>query len=146
MDQAFDAGLDFDESAVREEIDDFAFDACSWRIFLFDLVPRIGFFLLQSKSDAPFIFIDTEDHDFQFLAEVDHFGRMFDPLPCHIGNMQEAVDAIQVQEYAEVGDIFDNPFANIAFCDISPALLLSWKFSQLQAVRGGKRRRFCGRY
>ena len=43
---------------------------------------------------------------------------MLDTLPGHIGDMQEAIDAIQVKEYAEVGDVFDDAFTDIADFDV----------------------------
>ena len=70
--------------------------------------------MFQAQSNASFFFVDMEDHHFEFLAESDHFGRMFNPLPCHVGDVEETIDAIEVEEYAEVGDIFDNAFADIA--------------------------------
>ena len=59
-----------------------------------------------------------EDHHFQFIAEVDHFGRMLDSLPCHIGDVEEAIDTVEVKEDAEVGNVFNDPAANFAFVDI----------------------------
>ena len=59
-----------------------------------------------------------EDDDFEFLAELNHFGRMLDALPGHVGDVKESIDAIEVEEDAEIGDIFHDTFTNIAFVDV----------------------------
>ena len=50
MDEAFDAFFEFDERAVRNEVDDFAFDLLASRETFFDLVPRIRLRLLQPEA------------------------------------------------------------------------------------------------
>ncbi len=88
MDQAFDAFFQFDKGAVRDQVDNFAFDMGADRIFFLDLFPWVGLFLLQAKGYAAFFFVDVQNDDFQFVAQFDHFGRMADALPCHVGDVQ----------------------------------------------------------
>ena len=44
----------------------------------------------------------------------DHLAGMADALPAHVGDVQQAVDAAQVDERAEVGDVLDHALADLA--------------------------------
>ena len=39
---------------------------------------------------------------------------MIDAAPAHVGDVQQAVDAAQVDERAEVGDVLDDALAELA--------------------------------
>ena len=106
MDQAFDALLALNERAVGNKISDLASDPVTgWETFL-NLVPRILLRLLQSQRDTLFFFVDIEHHDFQVLPDFQKLTWMPQPAPGHIGDMQQAVHAVEVDECAEVGDVF----------------------------------------
>ena len=107
VDEAFDAFLDFDERAVRHEVDDLAFDFLTDREALFDVVPRIGLHLLEAEGDALLLLVDVEDLDVDVLADLEHFARMGEPRPGHVGDMEQAVDAVQIDERTEIGDVLD---------------------------------------
>ena len=70
MDEAFDAFLEFHESAVGNEVGDLAFDALSGRETLFDLIPRILLRLLQAERDALFFLVDVEHDHFEGLCRL----------------------------------------------------------------------------
>jgi hypothetical protein len=42
------------------------------------------------------------------FAHLDHFGRMLDALPGHVGDVQQPVDAAQIHECAVVGEVLDH--------------------------------------
>jgi hypothetical protein len=44
--------------------------------------------------------------------------------PGHVGDVQQAVDAAQVHEHAEVGDVLDDALAHLAVLDVLEQLLL----------------------
>jgi hypothetical protein len=52
------------------------------------------------------------------LVDLDHVGRVVDPAPGHVGDVQQAVDAAEVDERAEVGDVLDRALT------MSPSLIL----------------------
>jgi hypothetical protein len=56
----------------------------------------------------------VQDLHFDLLVDRHHLGRMVDPSPAHIGDVQQAVDAAQVDERAEFGDVLDDAFAKLA--------------------------------
>ena len=136
MDEAFDTGFDFDEGAVRNEVDDFAFDLRADRILGFDLVPRIGELLLEAEADAFLLAIDVEDDDIEVLTDFEDFGRMTDAAPGHIGDMEETIEAVEVDERTEIGDVLDGAFADVARHHLGEelaALLVAFLLDQFAA-------------
>ena len=113
MDQALDAGFDLDERAVRHDVDDLAVDLAALRILRDHVIPRIAGLLLEAEGDALLLLVDADDDDFEFLTDRKHYGRMRDPAPGDIGDVQQAVHAAEVDERAEVGDVLDHALAQV---------------------------------
>ena len=114
VDQAFDAGFELHKRAVRHEADDLALDLRADGIFRFDVVPRIGQLLLEAEADAFLFLVDVEHDHVNFLADLEHFRRMADAAPAHVGDVEQAVDAVEVDERAEIGDVLDRALADVA--------------------------------
>src|SRR5262249_40792071 len=57
---------------------------------------------------------DVQNLHFDFLIDRHHFRRMADAAPAHVGNVEQAVDAAQVDERAELGDVLDHALALLA--------------------------------
>ena len=113
MDKTFDALFDLNECAVGHDVDDSAFDGGTDRVLGFDFVPRILGLLLETEGDALLVVVDVEDHHFDFLSEFEHFVRMGDASPGHIGDVEETVNTAEVDERTEVGDVFHDAFADL---------------------------------
>ena len=107
VDEAFDAFLELDERAVGNEIGDLALDVGANGEALLDLVPRILLGLLEAEGDALLLLVDIEDLDFEFLADLEQLAGVAEAAPGHIGDMEEAVHAIEVDECAEIGEVLD---------------------------------------
>ena len=136
MHEAFDAGLDLDERAVGNEVDDLAFDLRPDRVFGFDLVPRVGQLLLESEAHAFLLAIDVEDDHVDVLSHLEQFGRMANAAPAHVGDVEQAIQAVEVDERAEVGDVLDGALADVARHHLREelgALLVALLFDQLAA-------------
>ncbi len=58
--------------------------------------------------------IDVQDLHFYFLVYGKHLRGMIDSPPAHVGDVQQAVDASQVDERAELGDVFHHALAALA--------------------------------
>ena len=114
MHQALDPRLQFHKCAIRHQVDDFAFDLRTHRIFLVDVVPRIGQLLLQAQAHPLLLAVNIQHHDINILADLKNFRRMPDSTPAHVGDVQQSVDAIEVDKRAEIGNVFDGPFADVA--------------------------------
>src|ERR1035441_10572795 len=114
VDQSFDAGFEFHERAVRHQVDHPAFDFGAHGVLRFDAVPGVGQLLLETEADAFLLLVDVQHHDVDVLADFQDFGRVADAAPAHVGDVEQAVDAVEVDEGAEVGDILDGAFADVA--------------------------------
>ena len=114
MHQPLDSRLQLDKRAVRHEVDHPASNLAADGVFLLDLVPGIGLFLFQAEADPLALLVDVEDDHLKFLAGGQHLGGMRDAAPAHVGDVQQAVQAVQVDERAEVGQVLDCALADVA--------------------------------
>jgi hypothetical protein len=118
VDQALDAGLEFDEGAVVGDVGDAALEAGADRIFRLDALPRIVEQLLHAERDAVGLVVDLDDLDLDLLADVEHLGRMIDAPPGDVGDVQEAVDAAEIDERAVIGDVLDHAVDDLALFEV----------------------------
>ena len=118
VDQALDARLQFDEGAVVGDVGHAADELRADRILQLDPVPRIGAELLHAERDALRLGIEADDLHLDRLANLQRFGRVIDPLPGDVGDVQQSVDAAEVDEGAVVGDVLDHAFQNLAFLEV----------------------------
>src|SRR6266849_712622 len=112
--QPLDAGLEFDKGAVVRDRHNLALHARSNRILRGDVLPGIGLELFQTERDALALPVDVEDLYFELLADLHHLGRMRHAPVAHIGDVQQAVHAAQVDEGAEIGDVLDDALPHLA--------------------------------
>jgi hypothetical protein len=77
--------------------------------FIAKLVPRIGLALLHAERDTATLFVDLEDHDFDFVAELDNLRRVNVLVgPVHFGDVHQAFDALlDFNERTVVGQVGD---------------------------------------
>src|SRR3954451_9724415 len=108
VDQAFDARLEFDERAVVGDVGDATGEAGTQRVLGFDALPRIVQQLLHAQRDAVGFVVDLDDLDLHGLADREHFGRMIDAAPRDIGDVQQTVDAAEINERTVIGDVLDH--------------------------------------
>src|SRR5262249_22126439 len=66
---------------------------------------------------------DLDDLDLHLLADVEHLGRMIDAAPGDVGDVQQAVDAAEVDERAVVRDILDDAVDDLTFLEVLHQLL-----------------------
>src|SRR6202165_3875894 len=123
VDQAFDARLQFDERAVVGDVGDAAGEARIERILRLDALPRIVQQLLHAERDAVGLVVDLDDLHLHGLADGQHFGRVIDPAPGDIGDMQQAVDAAEIDERTVIGDVLDDAVDDLALFEILHQLL-----------------------
>jgi hypothetical protein len=107
VDQAFDARLQLDERAVVGDVGDAAGELRANRILRLGAFPRIALKLLHAERDALGVAVDADDLHLHHLADVDHLVRVVDALVADVGDVQQAIDAAQIDERAVVGDVLD---------------------------------------
>src|SRR5690606_3113767 len=117
--QAFNARLEFNERAVVGDVGDAAGELAAGRVLGINAIPRIGHELLHAERDALGVRIDLHDLDFHRIAHVEHLARVRDTLPAHVGDVQQAVDAAEINERAVIGDVLDHAFADFAFLQLA---------------------------
>ena len=115
VDKALDAGFDFDERAVIGDAHDASNHAAARRA-----APRQGFpwvraHLAQTQRDPLLALIEFEHADGDFVAGVNHLGRMIDAAVRHVAHVQQPVDAAQIDERAVIGEVFDDAGDHRAF-------------------------------
>src|SRR3546814_2012824 len=81
------------KTAYEMRISDWSSDVCSS-----DLFPRIAFELLHAEADALGVAVDADDLHLDRVTDVDDFARVVDALVAHVGDMEQAVDAAEVDE------------------------------------------------
>jgi len=64
--------------------------------------PRIGQLLLEAEADAFFLPVNVEHDNVNILADLEDFGGVSDAAPAHIGDVQQAVNAVQINEGAKI--------------------------------------------
>ena len=110
VNETLDTGFELNEGAVGNEASNFATDLEIHRIFLGDFVPWVFRHLFEAEGDAEALFIDLENENFDLLTGLEHFGRVTEATPSHIGDVEETVESVEVDEGTEFGEIFDTAF------------------------------------
>src|SRR5687768_14385262 len=135
--QAFDARLDLDERAVIGDVGDLAEHAGVGRVATRDVVPRILAQLLEAQRNTVALAVVLEHADVELLADFDHFARMTHALPRHVGDVQQAVDAAEVDERAVVGEVLDHALQHCAFDQLLEQLLALFRMFALDHRAAG---------
>src|SRR5690606_25331358 len=87
----------------------------AFRVASLDGDPRVFTQLLQTQGNAVALAVELQDLDVDLVANVDNFRRVLDALPGHVGDVQQAVHAAQVDERAVVGEVLDDTLDLLAF-------------------------------
>ena len=116
--QAFHALLDFDEATIVGNVGDLAEQTRVGWIAARDVLPRIGAELLQSERNALAFAVEFQNTYVNFFTDFHDLGGVLDALPSHVGDVQQAVDAAQIDECAIISEILDHAFDRCAFLQI----------------------------
>src|SRR5687768_7629504 len=98
MHEAFDTRFEFHECAVRNEVDHFAFDLGSNSVLGFDLFPWVLQLLLEAEADPFFFAVDIENNHVDILTNLEDFRWVPNTAPAHVGDVQQTIDTIEVDE------------------------------------------------
>ena len=88
-----------------------------------DLVPRIGPDLLAPQADTLGVFVELQDLDLDFLANLNHLRWVGDAAVGHVRDVEESVDAAEVDERTVVGDVLDHAIHDCADLETTDGLL-----------------------
>src|SRR5687768_8626136 len=114
VNQPFDAGLELDEGAVVGKAHDLAADAHAGGETIHHGGPRIGHQLLVAERHALGGLVVLEHHHVDLVVNLEQLARMTDAAPRHVGDVEQAVDAAEIDEGAVVGDVLDHAAQHLA--------------------------------
>jgi hypothetical protein len=124
VDQALDAGLDFDEGAEIGEAGHLAADAVAGLVSLVDVQPRVRRQLFRPQRNFLVLLVEVEDEDFDLLAGFEKIPGMGHLGPAHVRDMEEAFHAADVHEGPETRQGFHHTLDLLAFLDLAEDLFL----------------------
>ena len=118
VNQAFDSRFQFDKSAIIGDVGDPAGKLGADRELGADPLPRVLLELLHAQRDALGFAVEADNLHLDGLADLQGIRRMVDAPPSDVGDVEEAVDAAEVDESAVNGDVFDHAFQNLALLEV----------------------------
>src|SRR5437870_3136437 len=77
-------------------------------------VPRIRRQLFHAQGNALFLAVELEHDDFDFFADSDDLRRVIDAPPGHVADVENAVDAAEIDEGAIAGNVLHCAFEDHA--------------------------------
>ena len=123
VNQALDAGEDFDEGAEGDDLGHRSLEHVTGTVGADHPLPGVLLSLLQAEGDALAVAVDVEHFDPHRVADRDDFGGMVDVAPGKLGDVDQAVDPVEVDEGAEVDDVGDLAFDHLAGLEPAEDLL-----------------------
>ena len=84
------------------------------RYFVRRLLPRVLAHLAVRQADLARVLVELFDADLHLLADFQHFARMFHAVPAQLADVDQPVDAAQIDERAEILEAPHDAFADLA--------------------------------
>ena len=107
VDEALDAVEDLDERAERDDLRDRALELVADVVRVDDPLPWIFLGLFEAERDPLALSVYIQDLHSDRVADREDLRRVVDVRPGQLGDVDEAVDAVEVHERAEVDDVRD---------------------------------------
>ena len=85
------------------------------RVFHVDAFPGIGLELLHAEGDTLGLAIEADHLNIDGLADAQDLGRVIDPAPGDVGDVEKAVEPAEIDERTVVGDVLDHAGKNLSF-------------------------------
>ncbi len=133
VNQAFEHVIQAGERAELGQAGNGALDQLADLVLLNVLGPGVALQLAQGEADALLLFVDADDLDLDFLPHLEHFGGVLDALPGNLGEVHQAVRAVDVDKSAEISQAGDAAGANFALGQLFDDAL----FDRLAGLVGG---------
>ena len=114
VDQALDPLLELDERTVVRDGHDASPHPASDRILGRHILPWIRHELFEAQRDPLAIPVDVENLDVELLADRSDLRRVSNPTPGHVGDVEQAIHAAQVDEGSEVRNVLHHARADLS--------------------------------
>jgi len=112
--QALDAGEDLDEGAERDHLRHLPLDDVLLAVAVEHQLPGIRLCLLQAERDPLPVAVDIEHLHLDRLADLEHLRWVVHVAPRQLGDVDQAVHAVEIDERAEVDDVRDRAVDDVA--------------------------------
>ena len=114
MNEPFHARLEPHESTELSDAAHRAPDRGADMVLLGGVLPGALHRIADRETDLSGLSVDVLHRDAHLLTDLEDFGRGFHPIPRHLADMDEAVDAVaNVDKSAEVAHRADDPIEQI---------------------------------
>src|SRR5437867_1321921 len=117
MHEAVDPFLDADKYAEVRDIPHRAFNAAADWIFFLRRLPGFCHHLLEPERDSAVSGIELEHDDFDLFADSNDLRRVIDAPPRHVADVENAVDAAEIDESAIAGNVLHCAFEDHALLE-----------------------------
>ena len=134
MHEAFDPFADPNERAERHELRDFSVEDLVRRVLARELVPRILLRLLERERDALALQVHVQDFDGHFLTDLHDLARVLDVLPRQLADVDQPVDAAEVDERAEVHDRRDRALLDLTLLEVLEEVLAAFRLRLFEVL------------
>lgn len=123
VNRAFNAFFDFNEAAVVGQVGHATSQFGTFWITLSDSYPWIFAQLFQAQRYTSTLAVELQHFNSDFVANVYDFARMLNAFPCHVGDVQQAVNATQINECTVVSEVLNDTFNFHAFLQVFQQLI-----------------------
>ncbi len=121
--QAFNAFFDFNEAAVVGQVGYATGQLGAFRVTFSDSNPRIFAQLFQAEGYTGTLAVELQHFNSDFVANVHDFAWVLNAFPCHISDVQQAVNAAQINECTVVSEVLNDTFNFHAFLQVFQQLI-----------------------
>src|ERR1035437_2839801 len=118
VDETLDTRLQLHESAIIGDVDHPPDHPAVDAVARGHRLPRVGLELFDAQRHPLFGAIELEDLDRDLLVQVQHLGRVRDASVGHVGDVQQPVNAAEVDESPILGEVLDHAGDDGAFADV----------------------------
>ena len=114
VDQTLDAVEDLDEGAEGHDLGHRPLELVADVVRIDHALPRVLLRLLEAERDPLALAVDVEHLDADRVADREDLRRVVDVRPGQLGDVDQAVDPVEVDERAEVDDVRDRALDHLA--------------------------------
>ena len=116
--EALNALQDLNEGPERNHLGGTTVHDVALLVALEDTLPRIGLGLLKTKRNALAVAVDVEHLDLDLLADFEELGRVVDVAPRQLRDVDQAIDAVEVDKRAEIDDVRHDARDGLTRCEV----------------------------
>ena len=115
VNQSFDALFNLSKTTVVREVCNARVHAASLGITIGNFYPRIFAQLLKTQRHAVAFAIKLKHLHIKLLSHFNHFAWVLDSLPCHISDVQQSIDATEINKRTVVSEVLDHTLDALTF-------------------------------